>query len=184
MYRRNEVAYLLPMKHSIPDKKQYVMNTLDRSFTSSGLTRTHSGQGTAVAGNSWLSGIYQSADPFLANRLGNTTNEQFPVRKLFNLVQEYVGVWGERNVAVGKKTFSERRGPFPFVDDNVTLLRELKPRDIFYSRARPRVWRHPKWSVFQFWRRRHFGEYISRKRAIDEAAKQEVAKKVDAKKKK
>ena len=190
MFRRNEALYLQPAKQAVPEKQTYLMNCLDRSFReNSGHMKTSSGLGQPGNSNSWLSGIYQAADPFFAAKLAKSRPEIFPVRKLYNLVEEYNAVWNENVKGTAfvpglKKNISERRGPFPFVDDNISVLRELKPRDIFYTRARPREWKSPIWQVHQWWRRRHFGLYIERRRAMEKAAKTEIAAKKEEKKKK
>ena len=87
----------------------------------------------------------------------------------------------------GKKTFSDKRGPFPLVDENISLLRELKPRDIFYTRNRVRDWAHPKWRIAGFAKKKMLSQYLARKRANDLASKQIVEKiveTIDPKKKK
>ena len=187
LYKRNEALFLLPAMHAMPQVRNYIANCLDRSFKDNGALRTFSGLGSANVrardedggGNEWLQSIYSKVDAETSSKIGFSRSESFPIRKLFALCEEYMAVWekdklyGNGMKSAGKESFSERRGPFPFVDEGVGLIRELTHGDIFFTRSRVREWRHPKWKVYQWWRRKYFNEFIARRRAnAKEAVKQ------------
>ena len=175
LFRRNEALFMLAaLRAREPKIQRYILEALEPSAgTNTGLSRTNSGQGCAeLPTNPWLNALFAQADPDFSRSLNGARAPLFPHRKLYALTEEYLAVWapdeiyGNTRVA-GKSppSLNDDRGPFPFVDENVSLLRELTPHDIFFTRSRVRDWRHPKWRVHAWWRRRFFNEYVARRRA-------------------
>ena len=162
---------------SDPRIQRYILEALEPSSSlDSGGFRTYSGQGVSeLPVNSWLHAVFSEEESDFARSLIDKVRAPiFPHRKLYNLTEEYLAIWAPDEIygnsrLAGKETGSPStgtsHGPFPFVDENVSLLRELTPHDIFFTRSRVRDWRHPKWRVHAWWRRRFFNEYIARRRA-------------------
>jgi hypothetical protein len=173
LYRRNEAMYMVPAQRaSDPKIQKYILEALDPSGNpETGARRTHSGQGASeLPVNPWLHSLFNEEDAEYARSLAGGRAPTFPLRKLYSLTEEYLAVWAPDEIygnsrLAGVKEPRDERGPFPFVDENVSLLRELTAHDIFFTRSRVRDWRHPKWRVYAWWRRRFYNEYIARRRA-------------------
>lgn len=127
---------------------------------------------------------------FLMKVVGVTEDRRaqgtFPVRRLYELVEEHEIVWKDGLNKVGASSAKARkdgkdkdgaeleevkdRGRFPFIDEQASLIDELGLQEILKHRHRINSRRHPKWREIQYENKKGQKSYLRRRQmGLDEA---------------
>ncbi|CEL98880.1 unnamed protein product [Vitrella brassicaformis CCMP3155] len=184
MYRRNEAAYLKPaMEAQDPHVREYILNVLEPSAgrTYSGFGRADVGDAThppetyhlprhimevmeEVEGEAKTGGADRRVLPYIKKVAQPRTR----IARLAKLVVESE-IWRTK---ASRPVGHDR--PFPYVDDQFSLVRDLPLAEILYHRSnhRGKLRRHPIWLHRQWIKRNCHIPYLYRARVLREEEKQ------------
>jgi hypothetical protein len=199
LYLRSEIMYLMPGMKGIDSRRQCMLEALERSSHENGKPKQFSGFGSfgvhahrELKGDNVSSHIfktYAQVDSAFAEALANSSQDSFPVKRLYNLCNLYSAVWdtnssrGLRGRSAGSGGMSiDGRGPFPYVDDRATVLTELTKNHILQTRHRVNSESHPKWAIRTIRRRRRKMLIKAKKRSISQEAIRQLQAKLIANK--
>ena len=190
---------MMPGMKGIDSRRQCMLEALERSYHEDGKPKQFSGLGSFGVHtsrelksdnvSSYLFRAYAEVDSKFAEALANTSNDSFPVKRLYNLCNLYSSVWdtnssrGYRGRSASSDQVSvDGRGPFPYVDDRATVLTELTKNHILQTRHRVNSESHPKWALRTIRRRRRKMLIKAKKRSISQEAIRELQAKLIANK--
>ncbi|KAF8822780.1 hypothetical protein IE077_002650 [Cardiosporidium cionae] len=192
-YKLNEPQFLLPVNYaSSPKIQKYLLNTLSHTHRSS----NQRGIGSPSTFNSSQQYVFEASpamespqvplhlkrqfeklrdennDPFYFEAVGSAFAWKERIIPLHKLAIE-VDIW--RNVPERKATIADTN-PFPFVDENVSLIRPLPRNEILYVRSnhRPNCRRNPIWMARQKYLFKQKMPFFLRQRILREEAKPPV----------
>lgn len=192
LYMRSEIMYMLPGMKAIESRRECILEALERSkhetdsakqFSGFGLDSTFVRRG--LGADNVLPHIfdqYKQVDEQLAAALVDTSQESFPIKRLYNICQTFSNVWAPRTGRGNSSQDGRRstngaeysRGPFPYVDDRATVLSELTKSTILHTRHRVNSDSHPIWALRTI-RRRHRKVLVkAKKRSISQEATREL----------
>ena len=170
---RSEMTYLLPAMKCVEERRNVILESLERSRLQEGVPKQFSGVGlvhrSRAAIPEHILSIMREVDSVASENLVRSGVESFPVKRLWGIVKEYEKVWqkqgGSRRTNVEE---ASKHGPFPYVEEKAAVLQELTQSQIFKTRHRVTSDSHPKWAIHTIRRRRRKALVRAKKRSISQ----------------